>query len=417
MLEMKVPTVGESITEVTVSQWMVEEGDLVEMDDVLCELESDKATFELVAEQAGKVHLMAAEGDDVAVGAVICTIDTSVEVAAGDKAETKLPEAAKKAPQEEQKEPVVKTAPPSEPTSHAAGHPSPAAAKMMQEHQLSPQQIKGTGKGGRITKQDVLEALNAGVAPQQIIAGSRQFSRVERREKMSRLRRTIANHLLKAKNQTAMLTTFNEVDMSAILAIRKQYKETFREKHGVNLGFMSFFTRACCVALQENPAVNAIIDGEEVIYHEFCDISIAVSTPRGLVVPVIRNAESLSMAQLEAAVKELAVKGRDNQLSLEEMEGGTFTISNGGVFGSLMSTPILNAPQSAILGMHKIEERPIAVNGQVVIKPMMYVALSYDHQVIDGKESVTFLVRVKELLEDPAGLLLGADPVEMLLEL
>ncbi|MCH8330623.1 MAG: 2-oxoglutarate dehydrogenase complex dihydrolipoyllysine-residue succinyltransferase [Bacteroidetes bacterium] len=415
-VEIKVPTVGESINEVTLSRWMVSDGDYVELDDVLCELESDKATFELSAEDNGKLEIVVEEGTDIKIGDVVCKIDTSVKAPAKKKepvaeeaaAEEKAAEPAAMA--ETDGAPKTDTPPPTQkaPT-YATGHPSPAAAKMMKESGISPGAINGTGTGGRITKGDVLALMENG--------GRGTFSRETRREKMSRLRRTIGDHLVAAKNTTAMLTTFNEVNMGPIMELRKQYKEKFAEKHGVGLGFMSFFTKACCTALQEMPSVNAIIDGEELVYHDYCDISIAVSTPRGLVVPNVRNAESLSMAEIEMKIKELALAGRDNKLGLEDLEGGTFTISNGGVFGSLMSTPILNSPQSAILGMHKIEERPMVVNGEIIVKPMMYLAMSYDHRVIDGKESVTFLVRVKELLENPSDMLLGKDPVEMLLDI
>ena len=442
-IEVKVPTVGESINEVTLSKWLVNDGDYVEMDQVLAELESDKATFELPAEKAGTIKLIASEGDDLEVGATIAELDTSGEAPAENKKE-KAPEMTDKQAAEEVKSPAQSETPVetkdakateqkegSSEKSYAYGHASPAASKLLQENDLDASKINGSGKDGRITKEDVQEAINKGsarkeatqAAPQQKTSGTsapsqkKDFSRETRRESMSRLRRTIADRLVSAKNETAMLTTFNEVDMGPVMQIREKYKEKFKQKYGVNLGFMSFFTKAVCNALNEFPAVNAQIDGTDIIYHDYCDISIAVSTPRGLVVPVIRNAESLAMHEIEAAVMDLATRGRDNKLSIEEMTGGTFTITNGGVFGSLMSTPIINQPQSAILGMHKIQERPMAEKGQIVIKQMMYLALSYDHRIIDGKESVSFLVRVKEYLEDPSSLLIGRDPVRALLNI
>lgn len=406
--EMKVPAVGESITEVTISTWLKKEGDFVALDEVIAEVESDKATFELPAEAQGILKIVAQEGTTLPIGGLICKI----EVAEG------TPEATTSKPTE--------TAPsqsaPSGDKSYAAGHPSPAAGKILSEKGISPDQVSGTGVGGRITKED---AVNAQAGQQKAVAAAESAApaptpsgtREETREKMSSIRRTIARRLVTVKNETAMLTTFNEVDMSAIMNIRKKYKDTFKEIHGVGLGFMSFFTKACCFGLQKFPAVNAYIDGENILYHDYCDISIAVSGPKGLVVPVIRNAESLGMADIESAVVDLATKARNNKLTIEEMTGGTFTITNGGVFGSMMSTPIINIPQSAILGMHNIVERPIVVDGQIVIRPMMYVALSYDHRIIDGRESVSFLVTVKQLLENPALLLFGKDPVDTLLEL
>ncbi|UKJ07185.1 2-oxoglutarate dehydrogenase complex dihydrolipoyllysine-residue succinyltransferase [Solitalea lacus] len=401
-IEMKVPAVGESITEVTLSRWIKNDGEYVEMDEVIAELESDKATFELTAEKAGVLKTLAAEGDTIPVGAVICAIE---EGAAAPSA----------APAKEEKA-VAASAPAAvaaATNSYAAGHPSPAAAKILAEKGIDPNDINGTGKDGRVTKEDAEKAQKAAtttapakaaaVAAPAVPAGPR----AEKREKMSNLRKTVAKRLVAVKNETAMLTTFNEVDMSPIMEIRAKYKDKFKEKHGVGLGFMSFFTKAVCEALKEFPAVNARIDGEEIVYSQFVDCSIAVSAPKGLVVPVIRNADSMTLAEIEKEVIALATKARDNKLSIEEMTGGTFTITNGGVFGSMMSTPIINAPQSAILGMHNIVERPVAVNGQVVIRPMMYVALSYDHRIIDGRESVGFLVRVKQLLEDPTRLLLS----------
>ncbi|SEW31530.1 2-oxoglutarate dehydrogenase complex dihydrolipoyllysine-residue succinyltransferase [Chitinophaga arvensicola] len=405
-IEMKVPTVGESISEVTLVKWLKNNGDYVERDEVVCELESEKATFELNAEEAGALITVAKEGDTLKIGDVACKIDTSVGRPAGKAAPAAAPaaQAAKAAPQPQQA-PVT-----SIPNDVKA---SPVAAAVIADKHVDPSSIKGSGAHGKIMKDDVLAALqNPGVA-----IGQELFSRQERREKMSNLRKTVSRRLVEAKNTTAMLTTFNEVDMTEIMALRAKYKEVFKKQHEVNLGFMSFFTKACCFALQEFPSVNAYIDGEELVYHDYCDISIAVSAPKGLVVPVIRNAESLDMAGIEKAVVELATKARDNKLTMPEMTGGTFTITNGGVFGSLMSTPIINIPQSAILGMHKIQDRPMAINGQVVIRPMMYLALSYDHRIIDGRESVSFLVRVKEMLENPEQLLFGKDPLKALLKL
>jgi 2-oxoglutarate dehydrogenase E2 component (dihydrolipoamide succinyltransferase) len=407
MTDIKVPAVGESISEVTLVKWLKKEGDYVNRDEVLCELESEKATFELNAEQAGILHIKAEEGATLAIGDLACSIDETAPKPAGAPEAPKSAEAAP-APKAEKKEEPKTSAP-------AAGDSkaTPVANAIMADKQVKASEVKGSGSKGRIMKQDVLDAIaNPGRK-----GGAEAFSRDEKREKMSNLRKTVSRRLVEAKNSTAMLTTFNEVDMTRIMDIRKAYKDTFKESHGVNLGFMSFFAKACCIALQEWPAVNAYIDGESLVYHDYCDISIAVSAPKGLVVPVIRNAESLSMAGLEQKVVELAKKARDNKLSPDEMAGGTFTITNGGVFGSLMSTPIINIPQSAILGMHKIQDRPMAINGKVEIRPMMYLALSYDHRIIDGRESVGFLVRVKELLESPEFMLFGADPVKTLLEI
>ncbi|HEY1032556.1 MAG TPA: 2-oxoglutarate dehydrogenase complex dihydrolipoyllysine-residue succinyltransferase [Flavipsychrobacter sp.] len=407
MIEIKVPTVGESISEVTLVKWLKKEGDYVERDELLCELESEKATFELNAEQAGVLHIVAQEGATLNIGDLACKIDETAARPEGAAAPTKAEEkpAAKAAPA-----PKAEAA---KPAAQADVKATPVANAIMADKQVKATDIKGTGSMGRILKQDVLDAL----ASPGRKGGPAAFSREVKREKMSNLRKTVSRRLVEAKNTTAMLTTFNEVDMTRIMEIRKVYKDKFKESHGVNLGFMSFFTKACCIALNEWPSVNAYIDGEEIVKHDFCDISIAVSAPKGLVVPVIRNAESLSMAEIEAKVVELATKARDNKLSMEEMTGGTFTITNGGVFGSLMSTPIINIPQSAILGMHKIQERPMVVNGKIEARPMMYVALSYDHRIIDGRESVSFLVRVKELLENPELLLIGQDPVKALLAL
>jgi 2-oxoglutarate dehydrogenase E2 component (dihydrolipoamide succinyltransferase) len=408
-VELKIPSVGESVTEVTISQWLKEDGDYVEMDEPVAELESDKATVELNAEASGQLKILVEEGEDVEVGSVVASIDTDVEAPEGGASE---PEAKEDKPAEDSKKSEAKEtkkddAPKEEKSTYASGTPSPAANKILKEKGISPSDVKGTGKGGRITKAD------AQAAEYQTGAGSRE----QRREKMSNLRKTVARRLVAAKNETAMLTTFNEVDMKPIMDIRKKYKETFKQKHEVGLGFMSFFTRACVLSLQKFPAVNAFIDGNEMVMNDYVDVSIAVSGPKGLMVPVIRNAESLTMWEIESEVMRLALKARDGKISVDEMTGGTFTISNGGVFGSMMSTPIINPPQSAILGMHNIVERPVVVDGEIVIRPMMYVALSYDHRIIDGKESVSFLVNVKRLLENPEQLLGGQPLVETLLGL
>lgn len=397
-IEIKVPTVGESISEVTLVKWHKKDGEWAERDEVIAELESEKATFELNAEQAGAVKTIAKEGDTLNIGDVVCSIDTDA------------PKPVTAVKEEKRAETPIQTPTPKPSTDIKA---TPVAAAIIADKKVDVKVVLPSGSNGKIVKQDVLDVLNnPGRKP-----GTVLFERNEREQKMSNLRKTISRRLVEAKNTTAMLTTFNEVDMSAVMEIRKKYKDKFKELHGVNLGFMSFFTKACTYALMEWPSVNAYIDGENILYHDYCDISIAVSAPKGLVVPVIRNAESLSMAGIEAKVVELATKAKENKLTIEEMTGGTFTITNGGIFGSMMSTPIINIPQSAILGMHNIVERPMAVNGQVVIKPMMYVALSYDHRIIDGRESVGFLVRVKELLENPELLLFGKDPVKSLLEL
>lgn len=417
MIEIKIPQVGESINEVTLVEWLKADGEWVERDEVLCELESEKAMFELNAEQAGILHIVAQDGDNLNVGDIACKIDTSAERPEGASApeeKTQTETAEKPAAQETSKSTSQTSSPQTADALKAAGlKATPVAQAMMAEIKLNPEVVQGTGKDGKIGKSDVFAAMqNPGMA-----AGQAMFSREDNKTRMSNLRRTISRRLVESKNSTAMLTTFNEVDMTEIMAIRKQYRDTFREEFGVNLGFMSFFSKACAIALQEWPAVNSYIDGDEIVSHEYVDISIAVSAPRGLVVPVIRNVESLDMAGIEAAVVEVATKARDNKLTIEEMTGGTFTITNGGVFGSLMSTPIINLPQSAILGMHKIQDRPMAINGKVEIRPMMYLALSYDHRIIDGRESVGFLVRVKELLENPSLMLMGKDPVEALLKL
>lgn len=417
MIEIKVPTVGESINEVTLLKWVKNDGDYVERDEVIAELESEKATFEVNAEKAGILKTSAKEGDTLKIGDLLASIDDKAAKAEKSSSQSNG------TPAKEKKEKPKKTETTSSPvisfveeqsTSEAGMKATPVASAIIADKHVDPSIISPSGTGGKILKDDVLAAL---ANPGKITGGKPLFSREVKKEKMTSLRKTISRRLVEAKNTTAMLTTFNEADMGSIMEIRNKYKEKFKEIHGVGLGFMSFFAKACCIALQEWPAMNSYIDGDEIIYHDYCDISIAVSTPRGLTVPVIRNVESLSMAEIEMKVIEVAKKARDNKLSLEELQGGTFTITNGGVFGSLMSTPIINLPQSAILGMHKIEERPIALKGEVVIRPMMYLALSYDHRIIDGRESVSFLVRVKELLENPEQLLFGKDPVKTLLEL
>src|SRR5215210_5194671 len=407
-INIKIPTVGESITEVTLIKWLKKEGESVQRDEVIAELESEKATFELNAEEAGKLSLKAKEGETLKVGDVIASIDSNVAV--GSTSQVKP--AQRSEPAAPAQPAAVQSPVTAVPNDIKA---SPVAAAIIADKKVQPSTITASGANGKIMKNDVLQAIsNPG---KKAVAGQELFSRNERTEKMSNLRKTVSRRLVEAKNTTAMLTTFNEVDMSRIMGLRTQFKDKFKEKHGTNLGFMSFFTKAVCYALQDWPSVNAYIDGDSLVFHDYCDVSIAVSAPKGLVVPVIRNAESLSMAEIEKEVVKLAGKARDNKLSMEEMQGGTFTITNGGVFGSLMSTPIINIPQSAILGMHKIEERPVVADGQIVIRPMMYVALSYDHRIIDGRESVSFLVRVKELLENPEQLLFGKDPVKTLLEL
>lgn len=406
MIDIKVPQVGESITEVTILKWTKKEGSYVERDEVIAELESEKATFEVNAEEAGILKHNAAEGDTILIGSVMAQIDETAEKPA---TETKATEPEKTKPAET---PTTTAPVTSVPNDIKA---TPVASAIIADKKVDVKTIEPSGFGGKILKNDVLDALtNPG---KKAFGNNELFSRNVRKEKMSNLRKTISRRLVEAKNTTAMLTTFNEVDMGAIMDIRKQHKDKFKELHGVNLGFMSFFAKACAIALSEWPAVNAFIDGDELQYHDYADISIAVSTPRGLTVPVIRNVESLSMADIEKKVLEVAAKARDSKLTTEDLTGGTFTITNGGVFGSLMSTPIINIPQSAILGMHKIQERPMVVNGKVEIRPMMYLALSYDHRIIDGRESVSFLVRVKELLENPSLLLIGKDPVKSLLEI
>jgi 2-oxoglutarate dehydrogenase E2 component (dihydrolipoamide succinyltransferase) len=419
-----IPAVGESISEVVLAKWLKEDGDFVEADELLCEIESDKASFEIPAEQSGTIKIISGEGDTVEVGGIIAQID-----------EDGAPESGKAVkPEKEDKTPLAGKEEKAAPAGLTDGQKerrikiSPVAANILAEAGLEAEAVSGSGAGGRITKEDAQRAVEnlkkqgeeapdpgkfkeAGPATIEALETEKPASepsaeRQTRRERLSTLRKTVSRRLVAAKNETAMLTTFNEIDMSAVIQLRSKYKEIFKEKYEVGLGFMSFFSKAVCIALKEWPAVNAQLDGDEVVYHDFCDISIAVSSPRGLVVPVIRNADRISLAEIELQVQDLATKARDNKLTIEEMSGGTFTISNGGVFGSLMSTPILNPPQTAVLGMHKIMERPVVIEGQIVIRPMMYVALSYDHRIIDGRESVSFLVRVKELLEDPARMLL-----------
>jgi 2-oxoglutarate dehydrogenase E2 component (dihydrolipoamide succinyltransferase) len=417
VLEMKVPSPGESISEVEIATWLVSDGDYVEKDQAIAEVDSDKATLELPAEESGVITLKAAEGDVVKVGQVVCLIDTSAARPAGSTApEAKPAEVVAPAPVKEEKAAPAPNPDPIKPDSYAAGSASPAAAKLMNENNVSSKQVKASGKDGRITKQDVIEAMSAGFSTDaaKVWGGSREQSR----EKMSMLRRKIAERLVAVKNETAMLTTFNEVDMKPIMDLRAKYKDAFSKHHEVNLGFMSFFTKAVTEALNLYPSVNAQISGNEMIFHDYADIGIAVSSPKGLMVPVVRNAEQMSLAEIEREIKRLAVKARDGKITPEDMTGGTFTITNGGVFGSMLSTPIINPPQSAILGMHNVVERPVAINGKVEIRPIMYVALSYDHRIIDGKESVGFLVKVKEMLEHPERMIFGSkDPLEVLLGL
>ena len=419
IVEMKVPSPGESITEVQIARWIKANDDYVEKDEEICEIDSDKATLTLNAEEAGQLKIIVPEGETVKVGDVVCAIDTSVKGESKPKpakeeikqekvviAETK----GKDVKKEGNAQPEIKRE-----TSYANGHPSVAAKKILDENNITASKIGGTGKDGRITKQDVLQTLSKGFGSD---GDKTKRSRNTDSQKMTPLRKKLAQRLVAVKNETAMLTTFNEVDMSGVMALRNKYKDRFKEVHGVGLGFMSLFTKAVTEALSHYPAVNAMINGDEIIYHEYADVAIAVSTPKGLMVPVIRNAESLSLAEIESQIGELAKKAREGKITLDEMTGGTFTITNGGVFGSLMSTPIINPPQSAILGMHNIVERPVAVNGQVVIRPMMYIALSYDHRIIDGRESVGFLVKVKEMIENPVKMLFGSkDPAEILLGL
>ncbi len=413
IVDIKVPSPGESISEVRIAQWLVKDGDVVSKDQVIAEIDSDKATLELSAESAGQVKLLATADQTVNVGDVVARIDTSVAAPAATKAP---------APAKEEKKAASAPAASAQP---AAAQPAadnrsvtPVAKAMLDEKGVSADKVKGSGPNGRITKSDVAAYVAGGVDAGAIAMNGWGGKRDQSRVKMTTLRKKVAERLVAVKNQTAMLTTFNEVDMSAVMALRDKYKDKFKEQKGVNLGFMSFFTKAVTEALRQFPAVNAQIDGEEMVMHDYADVGIAVSSPKGLMVPVIRNAEKMSLAEIEAKIKELAVKARDGKLSLEEMSGGTFTITNGGVFGSMLSTPILNPPQSAILGMHNIVERPVAVHGEVKIRPIMYVALSYDHRIIDGKESVSFLMAVKQMIEDPTKMVFGGkDPGEVLLGL
>ena len=400
ILEMKVPSPGESISEVEIAEWMVEDGDYVEKDQTIAEVDSDKATLELPAEQSGTITLKAEVGDVVEVGQVVCLIDTSAEKPAGGSSDKP-----KAAPKSEAPNPGPVSAPVQQKT-YATGHPSVAAKKLMDENNVQVEYVEGTGKGGRITKQDILQLLAS--LPE-------EGNRKSEIRKLSMLRRKIASRLVSVKNETAMLTTFNEVDMKPIMDLRAKYKDAFKEKYGVGLGFMSFFTHACTLALKDFPTVNSMIDGDHMISYNFNDIGIAVSTEKGLMVPVLRNAEEMNLLQIESKIKELAIKARDGKIAIEEITGGTFTITNGGVFGSMLSTPIINPPQSAILGMHNIVQRPVAIDGKVEIRPIMYVALSYDHRIIDGKDSVGFLVKVKEVLENPEELVFGGKNPEKIL--
>ena len=402
VLEMKVPSPGESISEVEIAEWLVEDGDYVEKDQTIAEVDSDKATLELPAEQGGIITLKAEVGDLVEVGQVVCLIDTSAEQPEGTS---------KPSTEEQEKElpspsPAVKAQPAPKVDSYAKGHPSVSAKKMIDENELEAELIEGTGRDGRITKEDVMDAVSSGKA---------RADRKSSSKKMSMLRRKIASRLVAVKNETAMLTTFNEVNMKPIMDLRKKYKDEFKEKYGVGLGFMSFFTKACTLALAEFPEVNSMIDGDHMVSYNFADVGIAVSSPKGLMVPVLRNAEKMNLLEIESNIKRLAVKARDGKIALDEITGGTFTITNGGVFGSMLSTPIINPPQSAILGMHNIVERPVVIDGKVEVRPIMYLALSYDHRIIDGKDSVGFLVLVKEALENPEEKIFqGKDPKEVL---
>ncbi len=394
ILKMMVPAVGESINEVTISSWLKKDGDIIELDDVIAEIDSDKATFDLTAESSGKLKIKAQEGDTLEIGAHICSIEQGdFEVQESDKSIKPDDETIDQPEYSEVKEEDKKI-------EDTTSNVTPVAQKIIDDKGIDINNISGSGIGGKITKEDVLNVTNSSAEEKSEPTDS------QNRVKMTQLRKTIAKRLVSVKNETAMLTTFNEVDMSSIMSLRSKYKESFKEKYGVNLGFMSFFTKACCIALNEWPAVNAMIDGDEIVYNSSCNISIAVSTPKGLVVPVIRDADQMGFDVIESEVIRLAIKARDGKLSIDEMQGGTFTITNGGIFGSMLSTPIINAPQSAILGMHNIVKRGVVVNDELVVRPMMYLALSYDHRIIDGRESVSFLVRVKELLEDPSRLML-----------
>jgi 2-oxoglutarate dehydrogenase E2 component (dihydrolipoamide succinyltransferase) len=412
--EMKIPSPGESITEVEIATWLVENGDYVELDQPIAEIDSDKATLELPAEFAGTIELLVEEGETVEVGQIVCKIDTSAKAPEG--APKKKENAEEAAPKKEEAPKQEKAAPAKPVAIDNSVKATPVAKEMMQQNNISGNAVKGSGNNGKITKADIEAYISGGIDTSYIQGWG--GTRRESREKMSMLRRKVAERLVSVKNETAMLTTFNEVDMSTVMAVRSQYKDKFREVHGVNLGFMSFFTKAVTEALRLFPAVNAQIDEKEMIFHDYADIGIAVSSPKGLMVPVLRNAEQMDLATIEAEIKRLAIKARDGKLGIEEMTGGTFTITNGGVFGSMLSTPIINPPQSAILGMHNIVERPIAVNGKVEIRPIMYVALSYDHRIIDGKESVSFLYKIKEMIENPVKLIFGSKaPEEVLLGL
>ena len=416
ILEMKVPSPGESISEVEIAAWLVSDGDYVEKDQAIAEVDSDKATLELPAEAAGVITLKSEEGDVVPVGGVCCLIDTDAERPEGTPTPAPAPTPAATAPAPAPAAPAP-AAPAPAAASHVTGHASPAARKAMADAGLPAGSVQGTGRDGRVLKQDVLAALAAGFDATNVRSGW-EGSRETRREKMSMLRRKVAERLVSVKNETAMLTTFNEVDMKPVMDLRKKHKDAFKEQFGVGLGFMGFFTKAATTALAEFPAINAQIDGKELIYHDYADICIAVSSPKGLMVPVVRNAETMSLSEIEAEIKRLAIRARDGELTVDEMQGGTFTITNGGVFGSMLSTPIINPPQSAILGMHNIVERPVAIDGKVEIRPIMYVALSYDHRIVDGKESVGFLYMVKEMIENPERMLFGGKtPTEVLLGL
>jgi 2-oxoglutarate dehydrogenase E2 component (dihydrolipoamide succinyltransferase) len=408
-IEMKVPSPGESISEVQIANWLVKSGDYVENGQVIAEIDSDKATLELAAEASGSITIKVEAGSTVAVGDIVCSIDTSAAKPAGAPAAAPKAEA----PKTEAPKPAAEAPNPGPAkSSYAEKTPSPAAAKIMAENNISSQQVAGSGPGGRITKSDVVKAMSAGFAAADV--PQRSGSRDERREKMTMLRKKVSERLVSVKN-TAMLTTFNEVNMKPVMDLRAKYKDVFKEKHGIGLGFMSFFTKAVSEALFAYPAVNARIEGTDIVYHDYCDIGVAVSTPKGLMVPNIRNAEMMSLADIERTISSLAKKAREGKITVDDMQGGTFTITNGGVFGSMLSTPIINPPQSAILGMHNIVERPVAENGQVVIRPVMYIALSYDHRIIDGRESVSFLVKVKDMLEHPERMLFGGKTAEEVL--
>lgn len=411
LLELKVPSPGESITEVEIANWLRKDGDIVSKDEELCEIDSDKATLTINADQGGKLSIKATAGEKVNVGDIVATIDTSFAAVESAKIVAPVVEAKKEAAPAAATKPVESAAPIASPANYAAGVPSPSAAKIMSENGVKSNDVEGSGPNGRITKGDVLSLLANGFGDKKASGNSREL----KKEKMTSLRRKLGQRLVSVKNETAMLTTFNEVDMGNVMQLRKDYKDKFKEAHNIGLGFMSFFTKAVTIALQKYPAVNAMIDGEEIVYHNYCDVGIAVSAPKGLMVPVIRNAENMSLAEIEKSIASLAVKARDGKISVDEMSGGTFTITNGGVFGSMLSTPILNPPQSAILGMHNIVERPMAVNGKVEIRPIMYVALSYDHRIIDGRESVGFLYMVKELIENPKRMLFAGKKGEEVL--